>query len=184
MKTKFLALLAATAVALMGCSLDQINFLPTAKIRAQISVLEFTGTYTASTGAISITNPAQTVTFQADRGSMAAVVTGVEARYEDQSGNSINATPTAQTLNQQVEAGKVTCDDKGVCASKPGVVSAPSSIALLSQQASLRFMQTGASSNTIPSGWRARITFFGRDSNGRSFQWEEVQAIKCNCTFN
>ncbi len=182
MKAKFLALLAATAVSMIGCSADQINFLPTAKIRAQISVLEITGEVTRATGAFSITSQTQSITFQATAGSMGAVITGFEAKYEDQSGNTIGATPVPQTLNQAVEPGK-TCTATGVCTFEMGKLSPEIAASLLSDQAAGLFLQAFASSSIPPSGWRARITFFGTNSNGIAFQWEEVQAIKCkSCT--
>ena len=182
MKAKFLALLATTAVAMAGCSADQFNFLPTAKIRAQISVLEITGEITRATGAYAITSQTQNITFQAAAGSMGAVVTAFEARYEDQSGNSIGATPVPQTLNQAVEPGK-TCSSAGVCIFEMGKISSAIAASLLSDQAAGLFLQSFANGSVPPSGWRARITFFGTNSNGVAFQWEEVQAIKCkSCT--
>jgi hypothetical protein len=178
MKAKFLALLAASTMTLAGCSLDQINFLPAAKIRAQISTLDFEGEVTRATGAYSVTSIAQTITFQAASGSMGAVITGFSAEYEDQSGNLIGANPVTQTLNQSVEPGK-TCDEKGVCTFTLGKVSDKTTANLLSQQASVLFLNAGANQGVIPSGWRARITFFGTNSNGVAFSWEEVQAIVC-----
>jgi hypothetical protein len=177
MKTKFLALVAASAVTLMGCSLDQLNFLPTAKIRAQISALAIEGEITRATGAYSITQTSQTITFQAAAGSMGAVVTGFEARYEDQSGNLIGANPRPNTLNQAVDAGK-TCTDKG-CTYELGKISAPATASLLSEEAAVLFLNASAVRGVPLSGWRARITFFATNANGVAFSWEEVQAITC-----
>jgi hypothetical protein len=178
MKAKFLALLAASTMTLAGCSLDQFNFVPTAKIRAQISTLDFEGEVTRATGAYSVKSIAQKITFQAASGSMGAVITGFEAKYEDQSGNLIAANPVTQTLNQSVEPGK-TCNDKGICTFTLGKISGETTANLLSQEASVLFLSTAANQGTIPSGWRARITFFGTNSNGVAFTWEEVQAIVC-----
>ena len=184
MKAKFLALLAATAVTMAGCSTWQIGFLPIAAIKAQISTLDFEGSVTRATGAYSITSIAQSITFQAASGSMGAVITGFEAKFEDQSGNSIGATAVTQTLNQSVAPGK-TCDDKGVCKFESGKVSDKTTANLLSQEASLLFLRTAANRGVIPSGWRARITFFGINTNGVAFSWEEVQAIVCGkCSIN
>ena len=185
MKAKFLALLAATAVAIAGCSSDQINFVPTAKIRAQISPLDFEGSVTRATGSYSITSLAQTITFQAASGSMGATITSFEAKFEDQRGNGIGATPVVQTLNQTVAPGK-TCDTTtGVCTFELGKVSDKATANLLSQEASVLFLQAAANRGVLPSGWRARITFFGINSNGVAFSWEEVQAIVCGkCSIN
>jgi hypothetical protein len=177
MKTKFLALVAASAVSLMGCSLDQLNFLPTAKIRAQISPLAIEGEIDRTTGAYKITQNSQTITFQAAAGSMGAVVTGFEARYEDQSGNPIGANPRPQTINQQVDAGK-TCTDKG-CVYEPGKLSGQVTASLLSEEASVLFLSASAVRGVPLSGWRTRITFFATNANGVPFSWEEVQAITC-----
>jgi hypothetical protein len=185
MKAKFLALLAATAVTMAGCSTWQIGFLPIAAIKAQISPLEFEGSITRATGGYTIkTIDAQSITFQAASGSMGAVVTGFEAKFEDQSGNGIGATAVTQTLNQSVDPGK-TCDTKGVCKFELGKVSDKATANLLSQEASLLFLQAAANRGTVPSGWRARITFFGINTNGVAFSWEEVQAIVCGkCSIN
>lgn len=185
MKAKFLALLAAAAVAMAGCSAWQINFLPTAVIKAQISPLDFEGSVTRATGSYSITSLAQTITFQAASGSMGATITSFEAKFEDQSGNGIGATPVVQTLNQSVAPGK-TCDTTtGVCKFELGKVSDKATANLLSQEASVLFLQAAANRGVLPSGWRARITFFGINSNGVAFSWEEVQAIVCGkCSIN
>lgn len=93
MKAKFLALLATAAVTMAGCSSDQFNFLPTARIRAQIPQIVFEGEYSVSKQSVSVTTKSQTVSFQADRGSIAATVTGFEAQFEDHSRNLIGVAP-------------------------------------------------------------------------------------------
>ncbi|MFN3266176.1 MAG: hypothetical protein ACK41E_04980 [Deinococcales bacterium] len=180
MKTKFL-LAAVAAVSLAGCSLDQFNFLPSTKIRAQISALEIDGEITRATGSYSVKQTSQTITFQAASGSLGAVITSFEARYEDQSGNPIGANPRPQTLNQAVEPGK-TCTAVGSatsCTFEPGKISNPVSVSLLSEEAAVLFLTKSAENGVPLSGWRARITFFGTNSNGVPFTWEEVQAITC-----
>lgn len=189
MKIKFLALLAVTAVTMAGCSLDQINFLPAAKIRAQISVLEFTGTYTAATTTTFIQTPlpSQTVTFQAASGSMGGFVTGFEVRYEDQNGASVaGVTSTSQTLNQSVAAGR-TCNPTATtgnsCTYQLGSLSGSSFVSFLTQQVATSLVQAGIPSGVAPT-WRAKIIFSGVDTNGNAFQWQEIRTIRCNCTFN
>ncbi len=179
MKAKFLALLAAAAVSITGCSLDQINFLPTAKIRAQIPQITFEGSYSPSKQLVSVTTKSQTVSFQADTGSMAATVTGFEVQFEDQSGNPINVAPKPQTLNIFVSAGE-TCDDKGKCQFTPGaIVKSVNPVDFFTQEAGFKYMDRVVATGQFPGGWRARITFFARNANGVDFQWQEVQSIAC-----
>jgi hypothetical protein len=181
MKTKFLALVAASAVTLMGCSLDQLNFLPAARISAVIPDITFKAELDPATGALGTINETQIVAFRAASGSMGARVKGYEAVYEDQAGQVVAAiTPKRQTVNAQVEPGRV-CDDKtGNCVFAVGPES-KASIDFLTQQASGVIAREWVRTGTIPN-WRARITFFGVNSNGVDFQWEELQSITCTCT--
>jgi hypothetical protein len=180
MKTKFLALLAATAVALMGCSVDQLNFLPTAKISANIPDVTFDATYSTKTAVLGTTNKTQVVGFRADRGSMGARIKGFEAVYEDQAGQALTAiTPKRQTLNAQVEAGKKCDAQTGVCVFAVGPET-QASMDFLTQQASGVIAQEWLKTGTPPN-WRVRITFFGINANGVDFQWEALQSITCNC---
>jgi hypothetical protein len=179
MKTKFMALLAATAVSLMGCSLDQLNFLPTAKIRAQIPAITYNATFNTTTGILGTENISQDMFFQAQSGSMSARIDGFEAAFEDQAGQPVGVTPKRQTLNSQVGPGQK-CDEKtGACVFAVGTPTTVS-VDFLTQNATTVMAEEWLKTGTAPS-WRAKITFFGTNSNGVSFQWQELQTITCKC---
>jgi hypothetical protein len=179
MKTKFMALLAATAVSLIGCSLDQLNFLPTAKIRAQIPAITFNATFTVKDGILGTENLSQDIFFQAEAGSMGARIDGFEAIYEDQAGQPVGATPRRQTLNAQVTPGKICDKDTGKCVFAVGVATKVP-VDFLSQEATSQIAQEWLRTGTTPN-WRAKITFFGTNANGVAFEWKELQSITCNC---
>lgn len=182
MKTKlFLAALAA--VSLAGCSLDQINFLPAAKISASIPEVTFDAVYNPVLGTLDTTNKTQIVSFRAQSGSMGARIKGFDVVVEDQAGQRISAiTPKRQTLNAQVAPGK-TCDPKtGACVFEVGTAT-QAAIDFLTQEASGVIAEEWVRTSRNPN-LRARITFLGVNTNGVDFQWEELQTINCNCTID
>jgi hypothetical protein len=184
MKSRIIAV-AALATLFMGCTKDQLNFLPTAKIIAQISPLEFEGVV-KSNGAFEYTALDQELTFRADKGSTGATITGFEVVYENQAGQPIlsSGNSFSETLGQPVEAGKTCTEAPPVtCEFTVGPTTIPISRRLLSGNVALAYLDLFAQRRE-PTDWRARITFFGKDGNGKDFQFETKQRISCKqCSF-
>lgn len=62
----------------------------------------------------------------------------------------------------------------------PGeIVTSENPVDFFTQEAGFKYMDRVVSSGQFPGGWRARITFFAKNSNGVDFQWQEVQSVAC-----
>jgi hypothetical protein len=192
MKSRIIAV-AALATLVIGCSDRQLNLLPTADISAQISTPDFEGEYTTATGAYSITKRSQEIKFFSGAGAVGAVVTSLRVEYQDGAGQPIASAPGfTESLNVRVEPGKA-CkegvgDDCTVNATdviyNPGPVTDPTAVTLVKDALALAFLQEGAI-RSIPTNWRAKITFSAKDDNGKLVQWTDLATINCGkCTIN
>jgi hypothetical protein len=177
--------LAATSLmlGLAGCN---TSFLPTTKIRAVITPA--VGFFVDDMQKIFIQSPA--VQFQADAGSMGAIVTGYEATALDSTGAPILDDPKIidkDSLNIRVAPG-IQCElaasesecswqSKNAHASVGPLSTTKLNRPFLHVDAVLAYLKEYRQGNGT-TGWRVRINFKGVDDNGNLFSWKQDSNIQ------